>query len=906
MINTNGRRIVPWPCPVRQESLARMKAGVRFMGFLFFAFCMVGDLVCRRCAFASTFYVAVTGDDRHPGTSDKPVRTIGRGAELAHAGDTVVVGPGRYHERIVVRNSGAPDEPITFRASGNGETVVSAAYSLISFTKTAHMRNVHETDVSGAYPGGSAVECYGLIDEGSLHAYTMVPSREACDLIPASFYLDRKARRVFVHTADSRPPAEHKLELSTKSDTFYVSPVVSNKPVMSDIVIEGFTIKHTWRQRAGAVVFGHGAQRAILRKCRIENCWRGSLVSQGSEDCVVEACEVVNCVDGIRFAYLNRGRVANNRVVRRGDHWPYQPSKPSVGIYFYTFDYEKSDIEIEENYIEGYGNGIRLKVGPAASLRNNTIADCETGVLAYTGQRREFVNNLLLNCDVPMIFTNQQPPDGFLCDYNCVADLRAPGRAEKWLGDWQKRTGQAAHSVSKAPMILGAWPDPMSLSRNSPCAGAGQDGSNIGAFPVAAVDRSSEDERPPVGRISCGGQDVGGAEALIRDANVRIQISGSDGEGPVARMRFSNDGKNWSASIPFAAGHDWAPEASDGRKTIYAQFQDKAGNWSAPATTEVWHVARASSSESDSAAPGSRGGRRFFVSTQGSDDGPGTSDRPGLTLAKAAKSALPGDSIVVREGIYYEPLVPSRSGRSKQQRITYRTNGHVIIERGQKWPHGILLEDLKFVTIEGFECAGYTRAGIHVENCSDIIVRRNKIHSGYAERLTQRKPHVGTYGLFVRASQRVQVEYNQIFWNSRNLVFYLTEDCRADHNTSIDTVYSGLAIWGTFPGLTLTNNLIVHNGNAQSSMSVAPDGLTSDHNCFRKADRSKCMFEVSRVRNGRAGWQTLDEWQKDYGLEKHSISADPLFVDEKNGDLRLKAGSPCIGKGQEETNIGAL
>jgi hypothetical protein len=73
---------------------------------------------------------------------------------------------------------------------------------------------------------------------------------------------------------------------------------------------------------------------------------------------------VVNCVDGIRFAYLDCGRVANNRVVRRGDHWPYQPSKPSVGIYFYTFDYEKSDIEIEGNYIEGYGNGVRLKAGP--------------------------------------------------------------------------------------------------------------------------------------------------------------------------------------------------------------------------------------------------------------------------------------------------------------------------------------------------------------------------------------------------------------------------------------------------------------------------------------------------------------------------------------------------------------
>ena len=90
MINTNSRRIVPWPCLVRQESLAWVKAGTGSMGILLFAFCLVGGLACGRCAFASTYYVAVTGDDKHPGTSDKPVRTIGRGAELAEL-DAIMV-----------------------------------------------------------------------------------------------------------------------------------------------------------------------------------------------------------------------------------------------------------------------------------------------------------------------------------------------------------------------------------------------------------------------------------------------------------------------------------------------------------------------------------------------------------------------------------------------------------------------------------------------------------------------------------------------------------------------------------------------------------------------------------------------------------------------------------------------
>ena len=54
------------------------------------------------------------------------------------------------------------------------------------------------------------------------------------------------------------------------------------------------------------------------------------------------------------------------------------------------------------------------------------------------------------------------------------------------------------------------------------------------------------------------------------------------------------------------------------------------------------------------------------------------------------------------------------------------------------------------------------------------------------------------------------------------------------------------------------------------------------------------MFEVTRMRSGRRGWQTIDEWQEDFGLEKQSISADPLFIDEDKGDLRLRKDSPCI------------
>ena len=440
------------------------------------------------------------------------MRTINRAAQMAQAGDTVLVGPGRYHEYIVVPNSGAAGKPITFRASGEGEAIVSAAHPLSGFAKTSGLRNVYETDLRAIFPATGELECYGLIDDTSLRAYVLLPSQEACDVVPASFALDSKARRLYVHTADSAPPAEHRLELSTKSATFYVSPAVAKQPALSDIVIDGFTIKHVWRERAGAVVFGHGVQRAILRNCRIENCWRGVEVSKDSEACVVENCEVVNCVDGIRFAYLRGGRVVNNRVVRRGDHWPYQPSKPSVGVYFYTF-HDDSTAWIEGNYIEGYGNAIRLKVSPIACVKNNVMMDCQTGLLAYTGVRREFLNNLFVNCDTPVIFTDGKPPKTFVSDFNCVHDDRNPAAAEKWLQQWREQTGQEQHSLARSPQIVGTWPDTMFLSAESACVGAGQNGAHIGSLAVAtggntrlrpATSRWAGLLQRPGGRRTCG------------------------------------------------------------------------------------------------------------------------------------------------------------------------------------------------------------------------------------------------------------------------------------------------------------------------------------------------------------------------------------------------------------------
>src|SRR5919202_4750841 len=72
----------------------------------------------------TTLHVALTGSDAADGSDDSPFRTIGRAAELARPGDTVVVHAGEYREWVRPRRGGLSDRRrITYEAA-QGEHVV--------------------------------------------------------------------------------------------------------------------------------------------------------------------------------------------------------------------------------------------------------------------------------------------------------------------------------------------------------------------------------------------------------------------------------------------------------------------------------------------------------------------------------------------------------------------------------------------------------------------------------------------------------------------------------------------------------------------------------------------------------------------------------------------------------------
>lgn len=79
-----------------------------------------------------TYYVAQNdgADDNNSGTFLSPFRTLNKAAEVAKAGDTVIVCEGVYRETLTPKNNGEPGAPITFKAAEGHDVTISAADEL--------------------------------------------------------------------------------------------------------------------------------------------------------------------------------------------------------------------------------------------------------------------------------------------------------------------------------------------------------------------------------------------------------------------------------------------------------------------------------------------------------------------------------------------------------------------------------------------------------------------------------------------------------------------------------------------------------------------------------------------------------------------------------------------------------
>jgi len=121
----------------------------------------------------------------------------------------------------------------------------------------------------------------------------------------------------------------------------------------------------------------------------------------------------------------------------------------------------------------------------------------------------------------------------------------------------------------------------------------------------------------------------------------------------------------------------------------------------------------------------------YFVSTSGKDTNPGTQARPWATFSYAVAQAMPGDTVFVRGGYYYERLVFTRSGEAGSPIVFIGCPGEDAIIDGKglvvpdEWGGLIEIRELAYIRVANFHVRNSSACAIFANNSSSIVIEDN-------------------------------------------------------------------------------------------------------------------------------------------------------------------------------------
>jgi hypothetical protein len=214
-------------------------------------------------------------------------------------------------------------------------------------------------------------------------------------------------------------------------------------------------------------------------------------------------------------------------------------------------------------------------------------------------------------------------------------------RAEQWID-----LGPGG-SLPAGRYVLRSVSDPLNKIYESPAKGdsskeGGQDNAAITNFSIQAGQIVDSD--PPSGSVMINNI----AEATANPA-VTVKVLGRDDVSGVTKVRLSNNGTAWSNPQSYTgdgstmqsiswdlSNPTYGGTSADGTKTVYVEFRDASGKWSAPATDTIELDRTGASSAYSNAVLG---------------DGPAAYWRLGESSGTTALDATGGDNGAYRNGV---------------------------------------------------------------------------------------------------------------------------------------------------------------------------------------------------------------------------------------------------------------
>jgi len=337
-------------------------------------------------------YVATQGSDWRLGRSpERPLATLGRAVELAHPGTVIMIQPGRYHERLVIRKGGLPDRPIIFRAEKPGTVIFSGG---ASNALTSEL--IWQAEKNGIYSTHAPWAVYAFWADGErlLHCRTNKAFRQ--------FITRPQAYGAFVQTYNH-------LLLRLRHGANPDNTVLEfNGPVPHPLANGVWRAANVWLE----------ASHVRFEGIRFELGTGSGISLFGSRDLDVRECVFTGADIGIDALKAASGRInlsVHNCASLNYPAGEWQPRWLSWKE-CYTHQRNRSFISVgrdgvivQGNLVIGAHDGMHIspaydRLGHGADIYGNLIAHCNDDAIEFDGfaQNVIFHHNLVYDCPMSL------------------------------------------------------------------------------------------------------------------------------------------------------------------------------------------------------------------------------------------------------------------------------------------------------------------------------------------------------------------------------------------------------------------------------------------------------------------------------------------------------------------------
>jgi hypothetical protein len=231
---------------------------------------------------AVTVYVSSAGHDTAAGTLMAPWRTIQHAVDALQPGDTLLIGPGLYRERVELRRGGTAQAPITIAALPGARVVISGADRLAGgWTKAEGGEDgiyVHawpyRFPIGGpndlTHPGDREHQLTGRAEQVIHGGRLLRQVLTRPQLAPGAFFADLEAKQLYVWLRGSDAPNASEMEASVRSNWLTAAAPISYVHVRG--IRFRYAANHAQR---GAFAIGQGAGNGPAEAARgwvVEDC----------------------------------------------------------------------------------------------------------------------------------------------------------------------------------------------------------------------------------------------------------------------------------------------------------------------------------------------------------------------------------------------------------------------------------------------------------------------------------------------------------------------------------------------------------------------------------------------------------------------------------------------------------